>query len=1222
MLTTSAAAPLFAKVLIANRGEIALRLLRTVQELGITAVVIYSHADRHSPAVRLADEAYCLSDGEHSAVADTYLNADKILTMAQACGAEAILPGYGLLAENADFARRCAQLGITFVGPTEQQLRQFGLKHEARTLAKAAGVALLPGTDLLMSLEEALSAAATLGYPLMLKSTAGGGGIGLCRCNSSEELAAAFARVQQQGQAYFQHAGVFLERCVEGARHLEVQIVGDGLGQVVALGERDCSLQRRHQKVVEETPAPGLSAATRERLCQAAIHLGQWVQYRSVGTVEFIYEPATEAFYFLEVNSRLQVEHTLTEAVTGLDLVALMLQIAAGQCPDLTALPQPSGVALEVRLYAEDPLRDFAPMAGTLSQVWFPERPWLRVDGWVEAGSQISSHYDPLLAKLIVQGADRPEALRRLSQALDESQLEGLITNQPYLRALLDWAPMVAGQYHTTSLAQFSYQPPVIAVVQPGTFTSVQDYPGRVGYWAIGVPPSGPMDDRSFRLANALVGNAPDAAGLECTLQGPVLRFYQDSVIAICGGLCQPTLDGQPIAVHGPVLVTAGQTLDLGTVTAGCRSYLAVRGGLATPEYLGSRATFALGQLGGVQGRCLQAGDQLPLGQAVAGPVPTAPLAAQLQPGFGCLPQAGACWQIGVLHGPHGAPDFFTPEYLATFFASDWQVHYQSNRLGVRLSGPKPQWSRQDGGEAGLHPSNIHDCQYAIGSINFTGDSPVILGPDGPSLGGFVCPVTVARAEQWKLGQLRPGDRIRFVAISFEQALMAEQAWDQALSTLSAPVLPQAVLTPTLTTVAGESACVLARLPADDGRPQVSYRQAGDKCLLVEYGDETFSLALRLRVHALMQALAERPIAGVEELSPGVRCLQIRFDSRRLSQSSLLKVLMAVETTLPDVQTLKVPSRTLWLPLAFEDSSTLAAVDRYRQSVRDTAPWLPNNVDFIQRINGLSHRDQVAQTLYAARYLVLGLGDVYLGAPCAVPLDPRHRLLTSKYNPARTHTAEGAVGIGGVYLCIYGMDSPGGYQLVGRTLPIWQRHAGSEPCVLRFFDQIRFYPVAETELPVLREAQQQGRLALRIEEGEFCLAEHETWLAAEADEVRAFEARQQAAFAREIALWQQSHWQPQWHDTAPPAEPPVAGAGESQHPVAAQVSGSIWKLLVSPGQRVSAGEPLVILEAMKMEFAIAAPVDGVVGALLCQPGRQVQAGEPLLHLAPWAEPVE
>lgn len=256
---------------------------------------------------------------------------------------------------------------------------------------------------------------------------------------------------------------------------------------------------------------------------------------------------------------------------------------------------------------------------------------------------------------------------------------------------------------------------------------------------------------------------------------------------------------------------------------------------------------------------------------------------------------------------------------------------------------------------------------------------------------------------------------------------------------------------------------------------------------------------------------------------------------------------------------------------------------------------------------------------------MLGLGDVYLGAPCAVPLDPRHRLLTSKYNPARTHTAEGAVGIGGVYLCIYGMDSPGGYQLVGRTLPIWQpdEQTDSHPCLLRFFDQIRFYPVSEAQLAELRETQRQGRLALRIEEGEFSLAEHAAWLDAEADSIAAFQARQQQAFAQEIALWQQDELPPLWSaDAVSPAQMVADEPSLTRLPVTAQVSGSIWKLLVRPGQRVSAGEPLVILEAMKMEFPIAAPVDGVVGALLCQPGRQVQAGEPLLHLTPLAEPVE
>ena len=380
----------------------------------------------------------------------------------------------------------------------------------------------------------------------------------------------------------------------------------------------------------------------------------------------------------------------------------------------------------------------------------------------------------------------------------------------------------------------------------------------------------------------------------------------------------------------------------------------------------------------------------------------------------------------------------------------------------------------------------FRSTEYAVGSINFTGDMPVILTKDGPSLGGFVCPVTIVKAELWKVGQVKPGDKIRFKRLSFETALAMELAIDKAVIDLA--VQPEIQTTAIAEPDHDLSHCILAALPEQGTRPEVVYRQAGDKYILLEYGPVILDLRLRFRVYALMEALKASPIDGVIELSPGVRSLQINYDSRIIHQRDLVAALLKVEATLPDVDTLSVPSRVVYLPMAFEDSATLDAVARYRQSVRDTAPWLPSNTEFMRRINGLDSVQQVKDILFETSYMVLGLGDVYLGAPCAVPVDPRHRLLTSKYNPARTYTAEGTVGIGGVYMCVYGMDSPGGYQLVGRTLPIWNKFLKNsafekgEPWLLKFFDRVRYYEVTEDELTVQREAFREGRLSIRIEE--------------------------------------------------------------------------------------------------------------------------------------------
>ncbi|MEJ2061280.1 MAG: biotin carboxylase N-terminal domain-containing protein, partial [Gammaproteobacteria bacterium] len=323
---------MFSKVLIANRGAIACRIIRTLKRMGIGSVAVYSDADRHSRHVIEADEAVYLGPAP---AAESYLRQDKILEAARETGAQAIHPGYGFLSENAAFAEACEQAGIAFIGPTPQQMRDFGLKHTARELAEQNNVPLLPGSGLLDDADHALREAERIGYPVMLKSTAGGGGIGMQLCWNADELGEAFHSVERLSRSNFSQGGIFLEKYVEIARHIEVQIFGDGLGRVVALGERDCSVQRRNQKVIEETPAPGLDDALREQLYEAAVRLGRAVNYRSAGTVEYVYDVKQDAFYFLEVNTRLQVEHGVTEMVTGIDLVEWMIRVAAGEAPAL-----------------------------------------------------------------------------------------------------------------------------------------------------------------------------------------------------------------------------------------------------------------------------------------------------------------------------------------------------------------------------------------------------------------------------------------------------------------------------------------------------------------------------------------------------------------------------------------------------------------------------------------------------------------------------------------------------------------------------------------------------------------------------------------------------------------------------------------------------------------------------------------------------------------------
>lgn len=646
-------------------------------------------------------------------------------------------------------------------------------------------------------------------------------------------------------------------------------------------------------------------------------------------------------------------------------------------------------------------------------------------------------------------------------------------------------------------------------VLRPGMGTTVQDYPGRTGYWQIGVPPSGPMDDLSFRLGNVAVGNAEGAAGFEAVMAGPALRFDEPTHVCVTGAPTTVTVDGAVVPQWRPVRVPAGGVLDVGAVSGpGLRVYVLIAGGIEVPEFLGSASTFTLGRFGGLDGRTLREGDVLALGDT--------PTSAPTAVPAGSVPALSQRWELAVTEGPHGAPEFFTRADIDALYRTDYEVHFNSDRTGVRLSGPRPDWARPDGGEAGLHPSNIHDNAYSIGALDFTGDTPILLGPDGPSLGGFVCPVTVVAADRWKLGQLAPGNTVRFVPVRA----------DRAASRRDLGLGRRAGLPAVLSAGGDGDDGVLARR---DGDTAVTYRRSGDDNVLVEYGDMTLDLALRARVHALHQRLeTERP-AGLLDLTPGIRSLQVRVDPDVLPVPRLLGLLAEAEDQLPAANELVVPSRTVRMPLSWDDPATREAIARYMHGVRADAPWCPWNIEFIRRMNGLDSVNDVFDTVFGADYLVLGLGDVYLGAPVATPLDPRHRLVTTKYNPARTWTPENAVGIGGAYLCIYGMEGPGGYQFVGRTTQVWNhRHPQSSgpfedgtPWLLRFFDRISWYPVEPDELLDLRADLAAGRGAggIEIADGRFSLAEHEQFLTDNADSIAGFRASQAVAFADERRRW-------------------------------------------------------------------------------------------------------
>jgi acetyl-CoA carboxylase biotin carboxylase subunit len=434
------------RVLIANRGEIAVRVLRACKRVGIEAVMVYSRADRDMPYLRDADRAICIGP---PAATHSYLSQNAILTAALGTGCDAVHPGYGFLAENADFAERCAQQGLTFIGPSPQAIRLMGDKIAGREAAQRYGVPLVPGSQLDISDPKiAREEAERVGFPLLIKASAGGGGRGMRVVTDATDLESQVEQARAEALAAFSNPSVYLERFFAKVHHVEVQVFGDSHGNAVQLGERDCSTQRRHQKLVEESPSPVLDDELRSAMCETALNLTRTMGYTSAGTIEFIFDPRERKFYFIEMNTRIQVEHPVTEVVTGADLVAEQLRVAAGEALALPSRP-PSGHAIEWRINAEDPARNFLPTPGTISRFRVPQGEGIRVDTFVEEGHVLSPYYDSLLAKLIVHGSDRAQALARSATALAQFEVQGVSTTLPFHRHLVEHEHFITNQVHT-----------------------------------------------------------------------------------------------------------------------------------------------------------------------------------------------------------------------------------------------------------------------------------------------------------------------------------------------------------------------------------------------------------------------------------------------------------------------------------------------------------------------------------------------------------------------------------------------------------------------------------------------------------------------------------------------------------------------------------------------------------------------------------------------------
>ncbi|SFQ32554.1 urea carboxylase [Salibacterium halotolerans] len=1196
---------MFRKVLIANRGAIAVRIERTLRRMGIASTAVYTKADQDSLHVDHADEAVLIGEGPAQ---ESYLNTEKILQTALDTGADAVHPGYGFLSENADFARACAEQGITFIGPDPEQMEVFGLKHSAREMAENADVPLLPGTDLVTGRQEAVEEASRIGYPVILKSTAGGGGIGMRVCEDEEALNEAYDSVKHLAESNFNDGGLFLEKYIGKARHVEVQIFGNAAGEVTALGERDCSIQRRNQKVIEESPAPNLREAVRTGMASAAERLAAEAGYRSAGTVEFLYDPDTEAYYFLEVNTRLQVEHGVTEEVLGIDLVEWMVKEAAGELHHLSSLvPEPRGHSIQARVYAEDCRHDFRPSAGAVDHVRLADD--ARNETWVKDGVSVTTLYDPMLAKVIVHGSSRDEARRNLAEALSDTRFYGITTNLQYLEQLLYDDEVARGDVYTQLLKEFAPPEQALEVIEAGVQTTVQDWPGRTGHWDVGVPPCGAMDPYSFRFGNAILGNGSDAAGLELTLRGGSYLFRDNMYFCLTGADMKAELDGEAVPLYKPVKAEKDQVLTFGQASEGMRTYFLLEGGLDMPKILDSSATFTLGGFGGHGGRELRPGD---VQRVRKGSVPenAAPVPQSVRPGI------SNTWTIGVIPGPHCTEEFLQQDYLDQLTGTDWDVHFNSSRTGVRLNGPAPNWTREDGGEAGLHPSNIHDNAYAVGTLDLTGDMPILLGPDGPSLGGFVCPVTTASAEFWKIGQLHPGDTVRFQLLTIEEAEDMRSRQEENLKAAASgdhENLEPLRLPETEQTLAADYPIFIYE---ETGRRfPIAVRSSGDEYLLVEYGEMSLDLMYRFQVQVLMEAVEKDGAIPVIEMTPGVRSLQIHINPLEMTVHEAGSIVLRIDEQLPPLESIEVPSRIVKLPLSWNDPTVQLATERYQQNVRPDAPWCPDNLEFIRRINGLDSIEDVKKIVFDANYLVLGLGDVYLGAPLAVPTDPRHRLVTTKYNPARTWTPENAVGIGGSYMCVYGMEGPGGYQFVGRTIQMWNKLQSTEsfepgkPWLLRFFDQIQFYPVSHEELNELREDFLRGRFEADMEETTFKLGDYLEFQESIKDSARTFRGNQLAAFNAERERWKELGIAEHIGEENSGASVMEEELPEGETAARTSMPGSVWKVLVGPGQYVEEGETILIEESMKMEFPQHAPCTGYITSVQVEPGDEVQAGQ-------------
>lgn len=757
-----------------------------------------------------------------------------------------------------------------------------------------------------------------------------------------------------------------------------MQIFGNGQGQAIYFGERECSIQRRHQKVIEECPSPFVvkHPELREKLGSAAVRLAESINYGSAGTIEYLVDDESGDFFFLEMNTRLQVEHGITELCYGVDLVELMLKQADAELLGESGLQgeylkslqpkSPQGAAVEARVYAENPAKEYAPSPGTLQHVSWNEVEGSRIDSWIHTGTKVTSFYDPLLAKVMVHADTRDKALKGMLELLSGSKIFGPPTNMDFLKAIVEDETFKSGKTLTKFLDSFKYEPCAIDVIQGGAYTLIEDWPGRPTIGR-GFSHSGPMDPLAFRIANALVGNPPGKEGIEITLSGPDLRFLGPAIISVCGAPMEVKIDGKPVSMWKRLKIAAGQRLTIGKTTGGgCRSYLAIYGGLPSiATWFGSKSTAPMTAVGGYQGRALAAGDLL----AITKDIPE--LTDELKIPDHLIPSYPEEWDLFSMPGPYDE-GYIETESIEEFYDTTWKVSHNAARGGIRLIGPKPKWARSDGGEGGAHPSNVIEYGYPVGTVNWTGDDPCLFPIDAPDFGGFVSATTIVKADYWRLGQMKAGNKLRFKRVSYQDAIAKRKEVEDFLSLIhdccnkkanfdDAFPLKYQGLPPSVKNKGWEPA-VVYQIQEEGNQPLVSYRQGGDDFLLVDYGHGSFNLNYRCRAVALYRKLKE----GTGEISfeggalhTGMACgnsLMLYYDSLKVSRQRLLDHLLKLENELGDLSEAKFPSRKYRLPITFESKRQKESLQRYIETQRPYATYLPDPLDFVAKNNAFTQQ--------------------------------------------------------------------------------------------------------------------------------------------------------------------------------------------------------------------------------------------------------------------------